>query len=190
MAGRKKKTLELPPPEEKPTKLAKTPFGAGISSLGGIREVIPTEFSYILENPNLTAAQKRRAILRAQGIIKTRKKYESPTARKEAAKVRAKATREERKKLLAEAGIIPSSTPRKSYKGLSEEEKYKAKRQVSSTRGEKKRDWGKILAQALPRTAETFGISPKGRKTYGVDIQTLRDMILQELTELQGEGKL
>ena len=155
-------------------------------------EDISSEGKYrdILENPNLSPSQKKRAILREKGILGTRQKYESPTARKEAAKVRAKTKKEQRQRLLEAEGIVTTTRPKESYAGMSELEKYEALRDKSKVRGEKKRDWGKLAAFALPGTAGVYGISTsQSRKDYGIDIDALREFMLDELLEKTEKGK-
>ncbi len=157
--------------------------GEGIEDLSSIPQ---SRLQEILGNPNLTKAEKKRALLREMGRRGTRKKYESPTARKEAAKERSKTKRDADKEALAELGFLTASKTK--YTGMSEEEAYKAQREVSKARGSKKRNFLRQLTQTLPRTARTFGLRPEGvREEMQMSPQekvALREYILAELREL------
>ncbi len=149
-------------------------FAAGIPSGGslGVSFEDQGKYSHILENPNLTTAQKKRAILREQGLVQGRQQYASTEERKAAALIR----KEERLKALAEQGL-----------GKRVPKTYEEKRSVSMTRGTKKRDWGRLVARSVPTTATYYGLDPgKARKETDIDVREMQELMYQELRDKLG----
>ena len=169
------------------TNLASTnPYGFGTvhyegptgKAAEGIEDEEISQFAHILGNPNLTEAQKRRAILRESGHTTSRKKYNTDAERKAGAKAASDARKARRKAELASLGITGPTTrgaPRS----------YEEKRSTSRERGGSKRDWTRLMTLAVPRTAKAFGMNPEKIKTDvgagGRDIRDIKQMMLDEL---------
>ncbi len=146
-----------------------TGFAADIPSGGtlGISKEDMGKYSHILDDPTLSTAQKKRALLREQGIVGTRKKI-SPKEKK----TRAEAKKVEKSKVLREAGF-PSRGPKRTYE---------EQRSTSKSRGLKKRDWGRLVARSVPQTAAYYGLDPgKARKATDIDIESMQELMYQEL---------
>ena len=171
----KKKTTNLP--------AVRNPYGFGISGISdptGFAADIPTRgisseeagpYAHILDNPNLTTSQKRRAILREKGLISKQTKL--TPAEKEARKEGRKA---ERARELEGLGLDPRS--RRSVE---------ERREVSKTRGLAKRNWSRDMASAIPQTAAYYGIS-SGRASKASDASTreIQEMMFEELKRKLG----
>ncbi len=146
-----------------------TGFAADIPSEGtlGISKEDMSKYSHILEDPTLSTAQKKRALLREQGIVGTRKKLSSKEK-----KARVEARKVKKSEALSKAGFA-SRGPKRTYE---------EQRSTSKARGVKKRDWGRLVARSVPQTAAYYGLDPgRARKTTDIDIESMQELMYQEL---------
>ncbi len=149
-------------------------FAADIGS--GVSHESSGQYSHIMDNPNLTAAQKRRAILREMGQIGTRQKYGSAEDRKAAAKDRSEIKRATRRSELEALGMGPRAK-------RSQEER----RSTSKDRGLAKRDFNRDLVAAVPQTAAYYGLNPgTSRKSSSMEVRELQELLYEELKRKLG----
>ncbi len=145
--------------------------GSFASEIEGLSHEAQSEYSHIIDNPNLTASQKRRQLELEMGLREPRKKYASDKERKEAAEARKALKKRQRLEAQLAAGISPR------VKRTEEE-----KRETGTGRSLAKRNWNRDMALALPQTASYYGIKLKStRKESQMDIQALKETMFEEL---------
>ena len=114
------------------------------------------DFSDILSKVDATPGQKRRMALERLGLVKPKKIYDSPAARKAAAKARAKQRRASKLAALPE-----EFRPRPKMQRSPEEKKERRKE-----RGKEKRMFLREMAEKDPSLAAKYGIHVELFKTH------------------------
>lgn len=125
-----------------------SPLQNAVDSMPSITEV---SFANLKIDKSLPMKEQRRQALLQLGMKQTRKRYETPAERKEAAKRRSKERRDKRNAELSKLGLGP--TPRVK---LTHEEKVEKRKEKRHT----KNDFFKEMLKTHPEEAKKFGIDP------------------------------
>ncbi len=142
-------------------------FAAGIES--GISHESSGQYSHIMDNPNLSTSEKRRAILREM-------REDQAGDRKAAAKSKADERKESRKSELEALGMGPRAKRSKDER-----------RSTSKDRGLAKRNWNRDLVAAVPQTAAYYGLNPgTTRKSSALEVKELQELLYEELKRKLG----
>ena len=142
----------------------------------GISHESSGQYSHIMDNPNLTSSQKKRALLREMGHTGSRQKYGSVEERKAAAKERSELKKAAKREALETIGMGPRTSRTKDER-----------RATSKDRGLAKRNWNRDLVAAVPQTAAYYGLNPgTTRKSSAMEVRELQELLYEELKRKLG----